>query len=150
MRIGDVERERVVDRLRTAFAEGRLEQSELEDRLDATYQAKTESQLVPLVSDLPGAPLPVAAAMTPEPQKISLAKDPTVWAILGPMIGVSILVTIIWAITTGPGHYFWPVWVYLGMGVPAAGSVWTVWLARQKAAGQIDPDHRRDDDDDDD
>ncbi|MFE9726328.1 DUF1707 domain-containing protein [Streptomyces sp. NPDC005794] len=63
MRASDAERERVAETLREAVAEGRLEMDEFEQRLDATFKARTHGELVPLVSDLPvrgGAVAPVA------------------------------------------------------------------------------------------
>ncbi|MFJ8753317.1 DUF1707 domain-containing protein [Streptomyces sp. NPDC102441] len=53
MRASDAERERVAETLREAVAEGRLEMDEFEQRLDATYRARTHGELVPLVRDLP-------------------------------------------------------------------------------------------------
>lgn len=59
MRASDSERERVAERLRDAVAEGRLDMDEFEQRLDATYRARTHGELAPLVQDLPA---PGAAA----------------------------------------------------------------------------------------
>ncbi|MEU0299497.1 DUF1707 domain-containing protein [Streptomyces sp. NPDC006175] len=53
MRASDAERERVAETLREAVAEGRLEMDEFEQRLDATFKARTHGELVPLVRDLP-------------------------------------------------------------------------------------------------
>lgn len=53
MRASDSERERVAERLRDAVAEGRLDMEEFEERLDATYKARTHGELEPLVRDLP-------------------------------------------------------------------------------------------------
>ncbi len=53
MRASDAERERVAEVLREAVAEGRLQMEEFEQRLDATYKARTHSELEPLVRDLP-------------------------------------------------------------------------------------------------
>ncbi|MFB8024358.1 DUF1707 domain-containing protein [Streptomyces sp. NPDC056465] len=53
MRASDAERERVAETLREAVAEGRLELDEFEQRLDATFKARTHGELVPLVRDLP-------------------------------------------------------------------------------------------------
>ncbi|GAA2953640.1 DUF1707 SHOCT-like domain-containing protein [Streptomyces argenteolus] len=53
MRASDAERERVAETLREAVAEGRLQMDEFEQRLDATYKARTHGELEPLVSDLP-------------------------------------------------------------------------------------------------
>ncbi|MGW0787632.1 DUF1707 SHOCT-like domain-containing protein [Streptomyces sp. NPDC002911] len=53
MRASDAERERVAETLREAVAEGRLEMDEFEQRLDATFRARTHGELVPIVRDLP-------------------------------------------------------------------------------------------------
>ncbi|MCX4866867.1 DUF1707 domain-containing protein [Streptomyces sp. NBC_00825] len=65
MRASDSERERVAETLREAVAEGRLEMAEFEQRLEATYKARTHGELEPLVRDLPApgvAVAPVGAA----------------------------------------------------------------------------------------
>jgi Domain of unknown function (DUF1707)/Cell wall-active antibiotics response 4TMS YvqF len=53
LRCSDADRERVADTLREAAAEGRLTLSELEERLDATFRARTYGDLEPITSDLP-------------------------------------------------------------------------------------------------
>ncbi|WP_299052441.1 DUF1707 domain-containing protein [uncultured Nocardioides sp.] len=53
LRISDAERHRTADVLRDAAAEGRLDITELEERIEATYAAKTYADLVPIVADLP-------------------------------------------------------------------------------------------------
>lgn len=53
MRASDSEREQIAERLREAVAEGRLDMTEFEERLDAAYRAKTRGELEPLVRDLP-------------------------------------------------------------------------------------------------
>ncbi|MGI5482589.1 DUF1707 SHOCT-like domain-containing protein [Streptomyces lavendofoliae] len=63
MRASDAERERVAERLRNAYAEGRLDMGEFEERLDLAYKARTQGELVPLVRDLPEAVTPVAGAV---------------------------------------------------------------------------------------
>ncbi|WP_148572768.1 DUF1707 SHOCT-like domain-containing protein [Nocardioides caldifontis] len=54
LRVSDQERHAVADLLRHAAGEGRLDLDELEERLEATYAAKTYAELVPLTADLPG------------------------------------------------------------------------------------------------
>lgn len=56
IRAGNDDREKVVTQLNDAFSEGRLELSELEERISAVYAAKTIGELRPLTADLPGAP----------------------------------------------------------------------------------------------
>ncbi|MGW7488008.1 DUF1707 SHOCT-like domain-containing protein [Streptomyces sp. NPDC054786] len=75
LRASDADRERVAEVLRDAVAEGRLAMEEFDERLDATYQARTYGELEPLTADLP-----VAAA---GPAPLSLRKEsaaPTPWA----------------------------------------------------------------------
>ncbi|MFE9920144.1 DUF1707 and DUF4190 domain-containing protein [Streptomyces sp. NPDC005774] len=55
------DRERTVDVLRAGFAEGRLDQQELERRVARAYQARTVADLALLVSDLPQGPVPQTA-----------------------------------------------------------------------------------------
>lgn len=56
LRISDSDRHKVAEVLREAAAEGRIDVEELEERLEATYAAKTYGDLVPITIDLPGHP----------------------------------------------------------------------------------------------
>jgi hypothetical protein len=53
MRVSNDDREKVAQVLHNAMAEGRLTVTELEERLDKVYEAKTFGDLEPLVRDLP-------------------------------------------------------------------------------------------------
>ncbi|MDH6584959.1 hypothetical protein M2164_005266 [Streptomyces sp. SAI-208] len=53
LRASDADRERVAEVLRDALAEGRLDMEEFEERLDATYRARTYGELAPITRDLP-------------------------------------------------------------------------------------------------
>ena len=53
LRVSDQDRERTVDRLRVAAAEGYLDAAELEDRVAAALTARTRSALAAVVADLP-------------------------------------------------------------------------------------------------
>jgi hypothetical protein len=66
-RVSDLEREEVADVLREAAGEGRLSYTELEDRLETLYSAKTYGELVEIASDLPNGPTLAAgtAAVAP-------------------------------------------------------------------------------------
>ncbi|MEU1690071.1 DUF1707 and DUF4190 domain-containing protein [Streptomyces hirsutus] len=57
------DRERTVDVLRAGYAEGRLDQQELERRVARAYQARTVADLALLVADLPQGPVPQTAAV---------------------------------------------------------------------------------------
>ena len=72
LRISDSDRHQVAEVLREAAGEGRLDLEELDQRLDATYAARTYADLVPITLDLPVAgvsslPAQPAAAATPSP-----------------------------------------------------------------------------------
>lgn len=68
LRASDADREQVAERLRQATAEGRLAAEELEERLEATFAARTYGELDDVVADLPsqlahrsGRPRPLAS-----------------------------------------------------------------------------------------
>jgi hypothetical protein len=80
MRASSADRERAVDVLKAAFAEGRLDQDEYADRVGRVYSARTYSELGALVADLPVGPLgalpvqpvpwPAAPAVRPGPARL--------------------------------------------------------------------------------
>ncbi len=53
LRVSDQERYAVAEVLRQAAGEGRIDLTELDERLEATFAAKTYADLVPLTADLP-------------------------------------------------------------------------------------------------
>jgi hypothetical protein len=72
LRISDSDRHQVAEVLREAAGEGRIDLEELDERLEATYAARTYADLVPITVDLPvqtAARLPVqpGAATSPSP-----------------------------------------------------------------------------------
>ncbi|MEU6787791.1 DUF1707 domain-containing protein [Nonomuraea angiospora] len=56
LRASDAERDRVIDLLRVAVADGRLDPVEFDERLDAALTARTIDALAPLVTDLVAVP----------------------------------------------------------------------------------------------
>jgi len=65
LRVSDGERHAVAEVLREAAGEGRLDLEELDQRLEATYAARTYADLVPLTADLPVAHPAEAPARAP-------------------------------------------------------------------------------------
>jgi len=57
-RASDHDREAAAEQLRTAVEDGRLELSELDERLSAVYQARTRNELVTVTADLSTSPVP--------------------------------------------------------------------------------------------
>jgi hypothetical protein len=65
LRISDDDRHKVADILRDAAGAGRIDFEELDERLEATYAAKTYADLVPITLDLPSSQLSVPLASSP-------------------------------------------------------------------------------------
>ncbi|MGW0571187.1 DUF1707 SHOCT-like domain-containing protein [Streptomyces tauricus] len=72
LRASDADRERVAEVLRDGLAEGRLDMAEFEERLEATYKARTYGELEPITRDLPASGV---AAPGPAPA-VSMVKRP--------------------------------------------------------------------------
>jgi Domain of unknown function (DUF1707) len=67
IRVSDADRDRVTGRLREHFAEGRLTQDELDERISAALNAKTFGDLRPVMADLPE-PVPAPPRAGRDPQ----------------------------------------------------------------------------------
>ena len=103
VRASDADRERVVEQLREAAAEGRLDHEELDARAGAALRAATTNDLQALLGDLPPRPSPSRGhSRQRRPERIA-------WLAL---LGLSLLLIGIWALT-GAG-YFWPAWAIGG------------------------------------
>jgi hypothetical protein len=78
IRASDAERDATVQRLQTAFAEGRLTDQEFDDRMRTALAARTHTDLDELVNDLPAtsargaAPVPVSSG-GPSPGRYAVA-----------------------------------------------------------------------------
>ena len=104
MRIGNAERDKVVEQLTAALNEGRLELVEYDERVRQVYAAKTAGELVPITADLP-APAPPAPKR--RPLRTAITPDELKWA------GVAVILLAIWVIQSVVNqslNYFWPVW----------------------------------------
>jgi hypothetical protein len=113
LRIGDAERQAVVERLQAALNEGRLEMHEFEERSAAAYAAKTEVDLHPLTADLPLVPKTprdpnAAEVVVAAGKKRGLTGAEQGW------LRVAIILTAIWLVqvvaTGGNFAFFWPIW----------------------------------------
>lgn len=88
LRVSDAERHEVAEVLRRAAGEGRLDMDELEERLEATFGAKTYGDLEPLVRDLPLQQSPVAVPGNARPVVAGQAEQPSPAMSLAMMSGV--------------------------------------------------------------
>ncbi|HEY6746688.1 MAG TPA: DUF1707 domain-containing protein [Mycobacteriales bacterium] len=129
MRAGNEDREKVVAHLNSAFAEGRLDVSELEERVAAAYRAKTMGELAPLTADLPAqyAASPVRRP-TPQPPARPAGErhDTARWAPIGGGLAIFLVNVLIWAaVSAGTGNliYFWPIWTAIPLVIAVVGVV---------------------------
>lgn len=136
-RAADVDRDATTATLKEAFAEGRITQTELEQRLDQVHAARTYGELAPITADLPEV---VSAAQLKRQQAEKAAKRRrdlrAGWA---SWLGVSVIVNIVWVASwlaggESPGYY-WPIWV---MG-PWGGAM-VLATVTQKARGESNRD----------
>ena len=65
LRASDADRDRVIELLRAAVADGRLDPAEFDERLDAALAARTIEALAPLTADLVAVPGSVGALTLP-------------------------------------------------------------------------------------
>lgn len=145
VRAGDVDRQRVADRLRQALDEGRLTLLEYDERLRAAYAALTYGELAKVTSDLPvsaeGAPpaparpaeapsAEVEPATPPGRAKAYLVRQGRAW------LGGAVVTNGVWAATSGlDWHHYWP-----GVVLP----IWAAGIAAKLVSGK----YREDDDKD--
>jgi uncharacterized protein DUF1707 len=77
LRVGDRDRDAVLHRLQDAFAEGRLDDDEFDQRMRAALTARVSTELDVLTADLPaaraGAATAVVAADGPKPGRMAIA-----------------------------------------------------------------------------
>jgi hypothetical protein len=141
-RFSESDRDKIAGRLQDAFADGRLDQPEFNNRLDKLYEVSTYGELEPLVQDLP----PVRTHSTPAVARdTSAAPAPgtfpdrhrerhiersrgrhPVLAAGGGFGGVVIVNVMIWAIigvTSGHFPYFWPIWLLIPWTVMVLGAL---------------------------
>jgi Domain of unknown function (DUF1707) len=85
IRVSDADRERVTARLRDHYAEGRLTDSELDERVTAALNAKTFGDLRQLMVDLPG-PVPVPPQQPAQPPRPQWGGPPWIGYRRGPRL----------------------------------------------------------------
>jgi uncharacterized protein DUF1707 len=121
MRASDHDRQEVVDRLRDAMQDGRLQMDEFVDRMGRAYQAVTYGDLTPLDADLPPSGSRQQAALTAPAAPVrpawrgAVAGLPTalkvLWTIWLAAVAINLIVWVLVSGTAGDLVYPWPVWV---------------------------------------
>ncbi len=129
IRASDAERDVVAERLRVAYAEGRLAADEFADRLDRVLQAKTRGDLAAFTADLPlPPPRPLAPAVRSpsgahpaDSGRGSEAPLRQQWAGWASVNAICLAVWLISCIGSGSLVFFWPLFVLVPWGIGLAG-----------------------------
>ena len=128
MRASDADRDLVLRTLGEAYAEGRLDRDEHDERADLVTRAKTLGELPPVLEDLvpssavvPYAGVGALDARTVEEQAVARYERGRREALMGFLIPT----LITWAVwmATMLGGFPWPVFVMIGTGIPVVRSV---------------------------
>jgi DUF1707 SHOCT-like domain len=125
LRVSDQQREQTADALRDHFAAGRITEDELNERLDAALEAKTEPELNALLADLPKLPV------SPQQRKAELVERRSqlqrrVIQEAGGGAALFVLCIGIWA-ASGANGQFWPIWVLLVVLIPLLRNSWRLY-----------------------
>lgn len=123
MRASDRDRAVIESVLADAFAEGRLNRTEYDERADTTLSSRTLGELMPLIADLPVASAPQASIADEAQRAFVQARRQALWGFLS----ASLICWVIWlAISFGNGFDIipWPLFVMLGTGLNAGRVMW--------------------------
>lgn len=142
LRASDRDRTLVTSILGDAFAEGRLDPEEYQERLDQALTIRTLGEVTPLVQDIWQVGRPTGR---PAPRRSNLERglDVAVGAGIGTWLLVAVVTNVIWIATSlGSGFgYYWPIWPMLGVGIGVIGTFISRWQAG--AQKRLDADDRR-------
>lgn len=138
MRAGDADREHVLDRLRTAHAEGRLDVHEFDERVMATLAARTYGELAELTVDLPGhgptgPPADASPALGRRAVGEAAARNSSFRQGVQAWAGVSAVTVVIWGISCiASASLIFPWWLWVTG--PWGAVLLVAWLGRRTQA----------------
>jgi hypothetical protein len=125
LRASDEQRERAAGDIREHFAAGRLDEDELDQRVQAAYAARTQGELSAVLADLPKLPA------TPAQQKAELAQrrhqlQRRLLQEAGGGLGLFVACSVIWFTSAHHGS-FWPGIVLLVVLIPLLRNGWRLY-----------------------
>ncbi|GIE79041.1 hypothetical protein Aph02nite_49910 [Actinoplanes philippinensis] len=106
MRAADADRQQIADRLKFALDEGRLSLHEYDERIGLAYAARTHSELLALVRDLPRPGRGAADGIRRLPTALIV-----LWTIFGALAAVNAVVYALVTVSVDGGVYPWPIWL---------------------------------------
>lgn len=127
MRAGDSDRDTAREILTEAYAEGRIDRLEYDQRIESALQAHHLGQLVPILNDIsitpvgqrpmqPQAPVQPDSPARPAQRSSDDGRKGAVRTAVF-VVGVTNLVWLMVSITSGQLTYYWPMWPALGMAI---------------------------------
>jgi hypothetical protein len=123
MRASDADRDIVLRTLGEAYAEGRIDRSEYDERADVVTSAKTLGELpgvledlVPSTALLPGSRYGALDTRSVEEQAVARWEKSRRDAVMGFLIP-TVVCWVIWLVTM-PGGFLWPVFPTIGSAIP--------------------------------
>lgn len=125
LRVSDEERERAARELREHYAAGRLTEEELDERVQAVYEARTAGELRALRADLPALPVTRAQQREEVAQRRSELQRRLLQQSGGALAPFGIC-TVIW-LANGAHGMFWPIWVVLVALIPLVRNGWRLY-----------------------
>jgi hypothetical protein len=121
MRASDLDRGVVQEALTEAYADGRLDREEFDERTERAVQTRTLGELAPIVADLvPTSSVP-ARTVDLHQRAIEKYNSDRREAVFG-FLFATLICTVIWLFTTAP-DVPWPIFVALGTGFNVAKTV---------------------------
>lgn len=125
LRVSDQQRDDAARQLRDHFAAGRLTHEELDERLQASYAARTEDDLRRLLADLPALPV------SPQERKAELVErrrhlQRRLIQQTGGSLSVFMICVFVW-LASGATGGFWPIWVAIFPGVTLLRNTWRLY-----------------------
>jgi hypothetical protein len=122
VRASDDDREQLITELRDNAVAGRLSTEELEERLQATYAARTTAELDALRRDLPASTRQTELSHTARRSHLTrrLIQE------TGGALTLFIVCCAIW-LASGANGSFWPVWVLIVVLLSAARTGWALY-----------------------
>jgi uncharacterized protein DUF1707 len=113
LRVSDVERTAVQERLRRAVGAGQLDLSEFDERLQVVWAARTRGELERVTLDLPEPPPPPPPAprhrvFSATPGGTTMRVLTTVWA---SVLAVNVVVWLLVSLGSGDPAYPWFIWL---------------------------------------
>ncbi len=125
LRASDQDREQAARSLREHFAAGRLTQEEFDQRVAAVYRASSQSEIRPLVADLPVLPASPAEMRAAHVERRAELQRRLLQQTGGAIVPF-VICTVIW-IASGASGQFWPIWVALVAIIPLLRGGWSLY-----------------------